>query len=805
MTPTQDNRRGAALFLLSAGITAHQLALMQILSYVQWSHFAYLVVSLALLGFGASGTIFALYRPRLSANCDRLLPGLMLGCALTFSLATIPFTTAPLRFDLYLLFVEPTQLLRLSGACLLYALPFLCGGLAIILALSAGVERSGFLYFANLSGSGGGALLGIGLTGLCRPEKLPGLIALLPMAAALLLIPRPGRGKFWVAAALTLGLCLLSLFKFPPLRPSQFKEVSQLLNLPQPQILAAISSPHGLLQIVAAPALRQAPGLSLNFQGEVPNSLALLVNGNSYGALSLPAKSAGPLLDSSPEFLGYLRGGRQSVLLLQPGGSNPVAQALAREVPAITVVEPHPQVHRLMGEGVGGFAGYAGNPAVTLVRDDPRAFLAAGRRTYDLIRFPPVGSLANNIGLLALSEQFLLTGEAFAEAWQRLTPEGVIMVSAWLDYPVKNPLKILATLVETAEGAGVTRPEQHLAAVRGWGSITFVLSRKPLSAQECQGIREECRRLGFDPLLLPELQPGERERFNLLQDQPFFANVERLMSPQGRRNLYRSYDFQITPATDNRPYFSQFLRPLHLLALGEILTLRQMPFFEMGSFILFATLLLLSGWAVVLIILPLFRLGWRGRQLKPTLFYFGGLGVGYMLIEIVLIQALTLMIGHPLVAAATVLGTLLFSAGLGSLYSERLRPRPPTIRWIVALICLLLLIYGWALNAAGTQLALLGGTPARVLGAILLIIPLGFSLGMPFPLGLKNLHSLQPELLPWAWGINGCLSVVGPALATVIGVQFGFRVVFWLAALAYLLVLGSVQEGSGGRNNDQRH
>jgi hypothetical protein len=215
----------------------------------------------------------------------------------------------------------------------------------------------------------------------------------------------------------------------------------------------------------------------------------------------------------------------------------------------------------------------------------------------------------------------------------------------------------------------------------------------------------------------------------------------------------------------------------------------------MGSFILGMTLIILLLLAIGLIILPLLRLGRPGAAHLRTFGYFGGLGLGYMMLEIVFIQGFTLVLGHPLQAAATVLGALLFASGLGSLYSNRISPRRPTLRLVTGLADLLIVGYGMILMRA-EWFILPGRLETRILVAALLIAPLGFILGMPFPLGLRRLHGEFPEQLPWAWGINGCLSVIGPALATVVAVQAGFQLVYLLAAAAYFLALCSL---GGGR------
>ena len=782
---------GGALFLLSIGITAHQIGLMQILSYIQWYHFAYMVVALALLGFGASGTLFALFRQKLLANSPSLLPFLMFGCGLSMAAAMSSSFLAPLRFDLYLLFVEPEQVIRLAVACLFYSLPFFFGGLAIALALTADIERTGFLYCANMSGSGAGGLIGLWLTGLLLPSQLPPLLGLFPITGGMLLIPWQRKRYAICAAAGAVVSCLVLLLFAPPLVPSQFKDVSRSMNLPGAEIIVQQPSPHGLLQVIAAPALRRAPGLSLQYKGPVSSYAAILINGDAYGALPVATPRQPAMLEYSTEVLGYLLAKPESVLLLQPAGGDPLDHALFRGAEHIVAVEPHPEVVRLLREGVEKkYCRYGSLPQLTLLQTDPRGYLSGTEERFELIRFPTVNGFGSNIGLFALSEQFLLSRTSFSRAWQRLQENGVIMTSAWMDFPVKNPYKLLATLAETLADAGIADPRHHIAAIRGWGTVTFAVTKKDLSARDSNVIRNRCRELGFDPLLLPDIKDGERDRFHQLRDRRFFADIDTLLSSQ-REQFYRDYAFNIRPATDNRPYFSQFLRFSRLADFSAAVTLRQVPFFEMGSFILGITLILLVLLAFVLIVLPLFRLGWHGSGHGRTFLYFGGLGLGYMMLEIVFIQNFTLVLGHPLKAAATVFTALLISSGLGSLYSERTAPHAATIRRITGLAGLLIILYSWLLIRTG-QFTSFAPEPLRMFIAAIPILPVGFILGMPFPLGLRYLHRHHHEHIPWAWGINGCFSVIGPVLATIVAVQFGFQIVYVLAAAAYFLALGSM-------------
>jgi spermidine synthase len=781
---------GGALFLLSIGITAHQIGLMQILSYVQWYHFAYMVVALALLGFGASGTFFAMFREKLLANSTSLLPLLMFGCGLSMALAISPSFLAPFRFDLYLLFVEPDQILRLTAACLLYFLPFFLGGLAIALALTAGIERTGFLSWTTMSGSGIGGLVGLWLTAVLLPGQLPPLFGLFPIGGGMLLLPWH-RWRHAIFTATGPIVCCLVLFLFSPASiPSQFKDISRTLNLPGASIIVQQPSPHGLMQVVAAPPLRRAPGLSLRYQGPVSRYAAILVNGDFYGALPVTAPRQPALLEYSTETLGYLLAKPESVLLLQPGGGDPIDHAFSRGAARIVAVEPHPEVALLLRDGLAGFIRYGSQPQLTLLQADPRGYLAETNERFELIRFPTVNSFSSNIGLYALNEQFLLTREAFSQAWQRLQENGVLMVSAWMDFPVKNPYKLLATLTETLAAAGIADLRSHIAAIRSWGAVTFAVTKKPLTAPDSTAIRHRCREMGFDPLLLPDIDAKERDRYNQLQDSRFFVDIDTLLSSR-REQFYKDNAFNIRPPSDNHPYFSQFLRSSRLAEFTRMVTLRQVPFFEMGSFILGITLLILVLLAVGLIVVPLFRLGWHGPGHGRTFLYFGGLGLGYMMTEIVFIQNLTLVLGHPLKAAATVFTALLIFSGLGSLYSEKISPHPATIRRATGLAGLLIILYSYFLIRTG-QFVSFAPDPLRLLIAALIIAPIGFILGMPFPLGLRYLHENYPDHIPWAWGINGCFSVIGPVLATIVAVQFGFQLVYILTAAAYFLALGSM-------------
>ncbi len=783
-------RLHVAVGLLSVALIAFELGLMQVLSTVQWHHFAYMVISVALLGFGAAGTLLALAREALMRRFEGLLPLLMTASGAAM-LGAVALSQAPFaRFDSYLLFVEPGQAGALVLTYLLFFVPFLLGALAIGMVFVRRVARIGSYYFANLAGSGVGGLAAVALLWVVAPERLPAVTALTAVAAGLFVVPRRHRRWLLPAAGLAAALSVFFLLRPPGLAHSPYKDLSRTLTLPGAEVVLTRSSPHGRVEVVAAPALRYAPGLSLSFTGEVPVQQAVFNNGNWLGPVTAWTRGdTTHLLDYTTAALPYAMRLRAAVLVLHAGTGDDAAHAVVRGARRVVAVEPDGLVLDLLRRDLAALTdSLFYQPAVTARALEPRTYLAADTTRFDLVTLPAVGAFGGTVGLSALQEQYSLTKEGFRATWDRLTPGGAVAVTAWMDYPYRHALKVLATLVEVLEGVGVVDPAAHLAAVRSWGAVTFVLKKTPLAPEEIARIRRFCGRMAFDPLLLPGLEPGERDGFNRMPDGQFFAYVDQLLSAD-RERLYEGYDFAIAPATDDRPYFAQFLRWRNLPRLARQFGDRTVPFLEVGYLIAGVTFVQILLAALVLVLLPLLRLGWRGPDKGWTLAYFGSLGLGYLFVEIVLIQRFTLYLGHPLYAAAAVIATMLVCSGAGSYASERLAARRGTLLRVAGAVTLCILVYAVALTPL-LRASIAWPLPLRALCAFALVAPPAFVMGMPFPLGLRWLSERSAPQVPWAWGVNGCLSVVSTAAAALLAVEAGFVVVMGLAAGAYALAAG---------------
>ncbi|MCW8803038.1 MAG: hypothetical protein OQK57_01475, partial [Ignavibacteriaceae bacterium] len=337
----------------------------------------------------------------------------------------------------------------------------------------------------------------------------------------------------------------------------------------------------------------------------------------------------------------------------------------------------------------------------------------------------------------------------------------------------------------------IENPVEHITAIKNWNTILFLIKKDPLNFSEIDSIRSFCERMNFDPVILPGITNEERDRFNKLQDKSLYSMFDRiLLSNEEKEKLYSEYPFNIKPATDNQPYFSQFLQWKTIPLLADLFGNQSVPFFEVSYLILYLTFIQITILAFLLIIIPLFKLGFKGGKKIRTLAYFSGLGIGYIFIEIILIQRFTLYFGNVIYAAALVVCLMLTSSGFGSLVSQKITPKPYRIFLIVSIIIISFIIYaiflsGWLRTTVGFSLTV------KIILSFLWIAPPAFFMGMPFPLGLKLTSSSNDSLVPWAWGINGVFSVISAVLATIIAVELGFIWVMVFAIGAYSIVLAS--------------
>ncbi len=545
-----------AVALLSLAVVSYEIQLIHFFTIVQWHHFAFMIISIALLGFGASGTLISIFRTWLLKREDFLLPFFMICSGLLMSFVIRLSRTDFFIFDSYTLFVEHSQFWKLLATYLLCFLPFFSAALAIGMIFVSKVSHIGTYYFADLSGAGFGGLLAIVLFWWFSPQEIPALIALLPILAGSIIIGKKYRVVLFTFVVLSLVTVVYHFNRPFNLEPSQFKGISYALNLPDARIEHEQSSPYGLLQVVSSPVLRYAPGLSLTYTGKVPASDIIFNNGDWFAAIpQWSKKDTTHLLDYTTMALPYALRKPRSVLLLDAGAGLELSHALVKGVSQVTAVEPNAMVISLLKNDYAGATDslfYHRN--VELYALKSRAFLSRTTNSYDLIQLPLLGAFGGTAGLNALHENHLLTKEAFTYMWSKLTPDGLIAISSWIDMPPRISLKTAATISEYLADLKIKNPPNHVAAIRSWGTITFVVKRSPLDTGDIANIRSFCERYNFDPVLLPGVPAGEGVPYNSMEDETFFSTLEGMFGPE-RKAIRDAYDFNIRPATDNKPLF----------------------------------------------------------------------------------------------------------------------------------------------------------------------------------------------------------------------------------------------------------
>lgn len=790
---------GLAVGLVSAVGIAYQIVLMRILSIAQWHHFAYMIISLAMLGFGASGALLALFRQRIAGRERTVL----WWSALAFS-AAVPLSYAlsqRIPFETFELATQRGQTASLFLLYLVLSVPFFLVSTCIACAFLCDSRSVGPLYAWNMAGSGVGALLAVGLLYLSAPSGWPvlGTLTAMGMAAWVLIgLDKPGplTARPLASLLLILPAALLIIAVLTPVRISQYKGLSYVMDLPGAEVVARRFSPLSTVTAVRSEMIRETPGeitaYPMSELGPLPEQIGLFFDAGSISPVNRFDDSLSDFayLDYVTGAVAYRLVESPDALVIGPGGGTDVLAALYQGARHVTAVEVDPAALELVQSTFAGFAGgLYQRDDVTPVLAEGRGYVQAHDKQYDLIQVPLFGSFtAAASGVHALNESYLYTVEAFELFFRRLTPEGVLVVNCWLKTPPRDAIKVFATAVEALRKAGIAEPGNHLVMIRSLNSATVVASKAPLSPEDVAAVRAFCQSRSFDPCHIPGLREEETNRRVELSQGPVYFRAAQALVSGHPEDFYRSYLFYVRPATDMRPYFFRFFKWSTLPRLVEGMGAAWAPFVEWGYVVLIATILQAAVASAVFILAPLIVLG-RSRAAKGlkrwVILYFALLGLAYMFLEIVFMQRFMLFLAYPVYAVAVVLTSFLFFSGLGSYVAGRLTGSPArNMAWAVLGVVCVATLYLPVLQPVFNALA---GLPdaAKIVLSIAGLAPLAFCMGIPFPLGLQAAANRSDALLPWAWGINGCASVMGATLATAGSVHLGFSLVVVMALACY--------------------
>ena len=383
-----------------------------------------------------------------------------------------------------------------------------------------------------------------------------------------------------------------------------------------------------------------------------------------------------------------------------------------------------------------------------------------------------------------------------------MRPDGWLSVTGPIDLPPRAALKLVATIRSALAEQGIDDPAESLLLIRGMTTVTLLVKRGIVSAEDIAATKAFARSRAFDLVHYPGMAAEEANRWNMLAQPVFFDAVGALLGP-ARESFIADYKFDIAPATDDRPYFHDFFK---WATLPELLTLGPAggaALLELGELIIVATLVQAVALSLLLVLLPLRARRYRRKPRHMTWrfgAYFAALGIAFLFIEIAYIQKLVLFLGDPLYAVSVALTGFLVFAGLGAGVSDMLERRLrqagfSAIDAAVLGIAVVALSYLAALPPLFEALSSLSD-PLRVTFSLALIAPLAFFMGMPFPLGLARVAKADPDLVPWAWGLNGCASVVSAAAATLVTMHLGFSAAVAIAVGLYLLAALALRLGA---------
>lgn len=781
-----------SVFLISFALLALEVVLTRVLSVVLSYHYVFAVVSLALLGLGAGGVFVYLFRSHSTGKWGSLSI-----FAAIFSLA-IPATTLLLTRVAYL----TNPLGNTIFYFLLLFIPFFFAGIFLAEVFRIFPTLIPKIYGVDLLGAATGSFGAI--LALNNIEGIKGsfLLALAAAIAALLMtiiVPEKKTKEVTLASislAMALSLLGASLIGFYspdiPIGTNPAKEIYRAVSesADEGKIIETEWSAFGRTDVVAFSQLPEKMNIYIDGTAGTP---MFQFNGDFINPK--PEK----ITSLKTDFLGYLplsvlqEKEKNNALIIGPGGGRDILMALMAGVNHVTAVEINRDLINIMRQYAWYNGGICDSDRVKVIVDEGRNFLKRQKEDYDIILLSlPVTKTSRSLEGYSLTENFLFTTDSISDYLEHLTDEGRLIV---ITHDPNEIMRLLSLSLTTLKQRGIDNQAamKQIYILSSELYPVFVMKKTPFTPAEMKSLSQTMSQLGYDVIqsYLPSIEQNDyplSRNGSYFDERDTFALILNAIS-QGKLDfaefvkIVKEYGLDFSPVTDNNPFFYKLERglprPVSLVFwLSAVMTL------------------------LVILLPPLY---WRKRtsatatliednqSFKQSLSFvvlFLMLGVGFMLAEISLFQRLVLFLGQPIISLATSLSSLLVGTGIGSLFSSRL-PRERLTQGI-ALVCLfvtaILLSYTFLFPLILNQLLGLELT-ARLLVTAILLVPLGFLMGFPFPLGLRLLKETKREnFIPWMWGINGISSVLGSTMAIIIAISLGFTQALIVAASSYFIL-----------------
>lgn len=775
----------APLFLVSFATVGFEIALTRYFAVAKWSEYGYWVISIVLAGFALSGVVMALARETFTRHGRMLLdwlPAVLVGvAAIGFHFVTTnPFN--PLQLQNQATFWP--QLYLIAGYYLALLPFFFLAGLYVSLCFILHDSEIGRVYGYDLTGAGVGSMAALVLMGFVHPFLLLPCL-LVPMALAAGFSARRMLVLPVALAALAGGEALLILDNEAGF--NDYKAIYAPLHVPDARMVSEIRSAHGLYMVLDDFTERVDTDLSndagmLGLPGP-PSTLGLYRDGNRIAALPKPgpldAHYAGVTLAAMP----YGMKPRGRTLLIGSSGGFRAAEARQLGAGDISVLEPEPVLRALLRR-------LPGQPSP-----------ASGRS-------PIAAVTSNQFDIIDISGDFLDAAEANTSAFASeaiaaylgaLSHDGILSIPVSIREFPAYAVRMLATVRAGLIRAGLPDPQTHVLVYRSAWNVRILVSPEPFDAERIAAARKFCEDRSFDLSYFPGVETAPKAE--IYNDLPAVSFAEgQVTSGEGAHDAIADEApavlrgeptesgraFNLAPISYDRPSFYAVLR---LSQLGTILTrLEILPQAEIGPLVNLAVLAQAIVIALIVLAVPLFggrRVASKGLSPWRAAVYFAALGLGFLFLELYLIERASFYLNDRTGGFAVVLTAMLIFSGLGSMLSARFeaRPRRGIDIAILVVVAWCAAVYFFLQPAILSTLDLPYATRAGFV--VLLVAPVSIALGMPFPLGLSRTGA--GGFMPWAWGLNGAFSVVSTPLANLIALQAGYSVVLISALSLYVL------------------
>ena len=825
-----------SIFFISSALLSFEITLMRILQIEGFGNFTFSAITIALIGFGASGTLAYIFRDTVFKKSGFTF---VLSSALFILFLGAGFYLSWLiNFDPLRIVWEVRQTLKLLLIFFFYSLPFIAGALQIVLGF--GLIEAGKTYFSNLTGSFTGIILSIASMYFIEPKGLLllplvlGSVSTIISLSTYITAKESNKTSLIFLSIISIGIGFF-LYDRGDIRIMEYRPLKLVMNLPDVKKIYRKHSPFGTIDVIKSRYIRVVHGLSLRFDGALPEQLGIYIDGDllaPFDLIKIPDSKTIPVgnsqitgnnhdinpSDSSlieeesqnqyPDYLlylpqeaPYLLKSKPEVFLAGLGGRSNIERAILNNSSMITVTEENPILIKTIKWIEDTYNLGSINRYCRIINTTPRIYLTGNTTKWDIIELSiPETALHSISGIYSRSSAYNITVEAIELYLKRLKDHGILSITIQLKNPPRKLPRLVNNVTTAMRNMGLN-PEESIFIIRSWSTATILAKNKPFKAREIEKLKNFCKMKSFDIVYYGGINKEEINKYNIVKNAIYYKTISLLLENQA--NFEKRYIFNVRSTTDNNPFFTFFIK---LSKLGELFkqTGGQWLFIiEGGYLVIFITFVLVCILSFILVIFPLYLKKMKKniqekrvpKKALKVFSYYSAIGLGYMLIELTIIEKFNLLIVNPIFSSSFTIATLLLFSGLGAYlsgkifkYNASLIKYRNNVRMILLIISAYFLILLLALYLGYEKIMVLKPV-LKYMVCFSAIMPPAFLMGMPFPSSIEVLKQVSSEMIPWGWSVNGYFSVMASAGAIIVMVSFGITTTGILAALLYIAAI----------------